>query len=149
MIHSYGPKGGDTPSVPGSASSALSTGQVAGILMTTAITTIKRDRYAVEPGSDIYVFAVGAIYYGNLTCSHGEHKLVCVKRTAKSVWLSSVVPAFITQDGTVHTGESWQLPHRSKVKWWDSHKGPMETTDAQGWTVWADATNCASEPNTY
>ena len=117
--------------------------------MATAITTIKRDRYSVEPGDDIYTFTVGAFYYGNLTCDHIEHKLVCVKRTAKSVWLASVNPPRVTQDGTIHSGESWGLPRRSKIKWWEYGKAPMEMTDAQGWTVWADAADTSSDPNTY
>ena len=117
--------------------------------MTSELTTIRKSRYAVEAGNDIHTFTVGATYYGNLTCAHGEHKLVCVKRTAKSVWLASVNDAFITRDGTVHRGESWELPRRSKIKWTDAFRVPMETTEAQGWTVYANAANGASEPNTY
>jgi len=117
--------------------------------MTSELTTIKRSRYAVEPGNDIHTFTVGAAYYGNLTCSHGEHKAICVKRTAKTVWLASVVPAFITHDGEVHRGESWELPRRSKVRWWTHRETPLEFTDNNGWTFWADAANGAAEPNTY
>lgn len=118
--------------------------------MTTAITTIRRDRYAVEPGNDVHTFTVGAAYYGNLTCAHGEHKAICIKRTAKSVWLASVIPPYIMRDGTVDRGESWELPKRSKVKWITGFAGnPLEYTDNDGWTFWADAANSAAEPNTY
>jgi hypothetical protein len=115
--------------------------------MTTAITTIRRDRYSVEPGNDVYTFTVGAAYYGNLTCSHCEYKVVCIKRTAKTVWLCEVIPSLVTQDGTVHRGESWELPRRSKVKW-DQYGGKTQEITSHGnWSIYADATNNASAPN--
>ncbi len=44
-----------------------------------------RDRYAVEPGNELQTVTVGATYIGDLTCSHSQHKLICIRRTAKSV----------------------------------------------------------------
>ena len=118
-------------------------------MMQTAITLSDRDRYAVEPGNDVHTFTVGAAYYGNLTCSHGEHKAVCVKRTAKSVWLAAVIPAYVTADGTIHSGESRRLPRRSKVKWDDYGGKAQEVTDQGSWTFYADAWNGAAPPNSY
>ena len=117
--------------------------------MTTAITTIRKDRYAVEPGNDLHTFTVGAHYYGGLTCAHGEHKLLCTKRTAKSVWLASYVPEYMTYDGVVQRGESYELPRRSKIKWSDYCGKLQETTVADGWMVDADGIARGDEPNTY
>ena len=117
--------------------------------MTDSITTIRKSRYSVEAGNDIHTFTVGAFYFGNLTCSHGEHKMACVKRTAKSVWLAPVIPALVTQDGTIHRGESWELPRRSKVQWEEYGGKVQETTNSQGWFVDADGRDSSSAPNTY
>ena len=115
----------------------------------TTLTTIKRDRYAVEPGNDLHTFTVGAAYFGGLTCSHVQHKLVCIKRTTKTVWMSAVYTPYITADGVVHTGESWALPRRSKVKWAEYNGKQQETTVNDGWMVDADGIDSSDEPNTY
>ena len=31
-------------------------------------------------------FTVGQIYYGTLSCAHGDFPVRCIKRTTKSVW---------------------------------------------------------------
>ena len=75
---------------------------------------------------DIHTFTVGATYFGNLFCEHSEHNVVCVKHTAKTVWLAEVTNPFITQDGKMHTVENWKLPRRSTIHWSDDWRGPME-----------------------
>ena len=117
--------------------------------MTSSITTIKRDRYAVEAGNDIHTFAVGAHYFGSLLCAHGEHKMLCTKRTAKSVWLASHHAAFVTRDGVWHRGECYDLPRRSKISWSDYCGKQQEITKADGWHVDADGIDTSFEPNTY
>ena len=113
--------------------------------MTTALTSIRKDRYAVEPGTDIHTFTVGAHYFGSLLCAHGEHKMLCTKRTAKSVWLASHHKAFVTRNGVWERGECYDLPRRSKIKWHEQN----ETTTADGWWVDANGIDSSDEPNTY
>lgn len=115
----------------------------------TSLTTIRKSRYAVEAGNDIHTFTVGATYFGDLTCAHGQHKLVCIKRTTKTVWMSAIYEPFVTADGVVHTGENWALPRRSKVKWNACGGKQQETTINDGWMVDADGHDNSSEPNTY
>ena len=117
--------------------------------MTTSITTIRKDRYSVEEGCDVFTFTPGAHYYGSLTCSHLEHKMLCVKRTAKSVWLANHHDAYITQDGVVHRGECYDLPKRSKIKWDNYYGNTKEYTDAQGWFVTADGIPCGDDINSF
>ena len=106
--------------------------------MTEGITKSTRDRYAVEGGEDIYTFAVGAHYYGHLICEHHEHKLLCTKRTAKSVWLAAYNKAYVDRNGKFGCGESYDLPRRSKIKWAECNGKLQEVTDWQGWMVDAD-----------
>ena len=115
----------------------------------TTLTTIKRDRYAVEPGNDLHTFTVGATYFGGLTCSHGQHKLVCIKRTAKSVWLCVIDEPYINGNGVMQSGEAWRFPRRSKIQWSEYGGKQQETTVAQGWMVDADGIDSSDEPNTY
>ena len=34
----------------------------------------------------VIAFTVGQIYYGTLSCAHGDFPVRCIKRTTKSVW---------------------------------------------------------------
>jgi hypothetical protein len=114
-----------------------------------ALTTIRKSRYAVEPGNDIHTFTVGATYFGGLICSHGQHKLVCVKRTSKSVWFSVVDAPYINGNGEIQSGEAWRFPRRSKIQWHEYKGQQQETTVADGWMVDADGRDYSDEPGTY
>ena len=35
-------------------------------------------------------FEVGQVYFGTLTCAHGDFPVMCIKRTEKSVWFEHV-----------------------------------------------------------
>ena len=37
-------------------------------------------------GCAVITFTVGQIYYGTLSCAHGDFPVRCIKRTTKSVW---------------------------------------------------------------
>tara|TARA_Y100000361_G_C11017104_1_gene267499 strand:+ start:190 stop:480 length:291 start_codon:yes stop_codon:yes gene_type:complete len=71
-------------------------------------------------------FIVGQIYYGSLGCAHGSFPMVCVRRTAKSVWFEHAVRP-----------EHYPL-RRCKVRPYTSHNGwEQESASYNGW--WIDS----------
>lgn len=93
-------------------------------------------RLGIDGEGAICTFTPGCHYYGTLTCSHSQYKVLCVRRTAKSVWLSHYIGPLTWRDGRVERGPSYELPRRSKVKWFKS----TEIAQHNSWSVWADGT---------
>lgn len=91
-------------------------------------------RLGIDGEGAICIFTAGCHYYGTLTCRHGQYKVLCVRRTAKSVWLSHYIGPLTWRDGRVERGPSYELPRRSKVKWFKN----TEIASHGSWMVWAD-----------
>ena len=69
-------------------------------------------------------FIVGKTYYGSLGCAHGSFPMVCVRRTAKSVWFEHAVRP-----------EHYPL-RRCKVRPYTSHNGwAQESASYNGWYI--------------
>jgi hypothetical protein len=91
-------------------------------------------RLGIDSEGAICAFTAGCHYYGSLTCRHNPYKVLCVRRTAKSVWFSHYIPPLNWRDGRFEIGPSCGLPRRSKVKWFKN----TEIASHDGWTIWAD-----------
>jgi len=91
-------------------------------------------RLGIDSAGAICTFTAGCHYYGTLTCRHSPYKVLCVRRTAKSIWFSHYISPLTWRDGSTERGPSYELPRRSKVKWFKN----TEIASHGGWTVWAD-----------
>ena len=84
--------------------------------MTSELTTIRKSRYAVEAGDDIHTFTVGATYYGEPPLFPRRTKWFASNAPPSLSGLLRSMKLSSPTDGTIHSGENWELPRRSKIK---------------------------------
>ena len=70
-------------------------------------------------------FTVGQIYYGTLSCAHGDFPVRCIKRTTKSVWFEHA------------SHPDAYRPMRCKARPWSDN----ETANFHGWYISATKLN--------
>ena len=102
-------------------------------------------RLSIDSAGAICTFSVGCHYYGSLLCGNSQYKVLCVRRTAKSVWMAHYVSPLTWRDGRTERGPSYELPRRSKIVW----NGTQEVTHQGSWYVSANGHDDSDPPNSH
>ena len=71
-------------------------------------------------------FEVGQVYFGTLSCAHGDFPVRVTKRTAKTVWFEHA------------TMPQHYEAKRSRVRLVNNYRGGYEAANFHGWYMGAD-----------
>lgn len=115
-------------------------------------------RLSIDPAGSICTFTVGCHYYGSLLCGNSQYKVLCVRRTAKSVWLALYDPPLhfceernrsrvpMTAGSREYPrGARYSLPRRTAIRW---HEG-SEYTKHGVWSISARGYDDSDSPNSH
>jgi len=102
-------------------------------------------RLTIDGTGSISTFTVGCHYYGSLLCGNSQYKVLCVRRTAKSVWLAEYQGPMHFVGEERPRGAAYGLPRRSKIKWF---KG-QEYTSHGNWSIDSDGYDDSDPPNSH
>lgn len=118
---------------------------LAALATTTTAALGRSHRLSIDGTGAISTFTVGCHYYGSLLCGNSQYKVLCVRRTEKSVWLALYEKPMHFFGEEWPRGAAYSLPRRSKIKWF---KG-QEYTHHGSWSIGSDGYDDSDDPNSH